>query len=167
MAQAQQPRFWCRVALMLVCVLSGCAHLPVDPTQVSVAVSPDWPKSGHVQGEVVLIVALRNDSKRALHFPVDDLSDPPLHLDWTHYKILKNSPDGFVEDLERAPFADGVLPLGTLNIGAGDATTLRVYFEDANKADCSQRFVVQLQDKSGSVFRSKPFRPCDWRLESR
>lgn len=157
----QNPHWlWYCVVLMLVCVLSGCTHLPVEPTRVTVTVTPDSLKSGHVHGEIAMIVAVRNDSKETLRFPVDGVSGPPFALNWVYYKILKTSPAGFVEDVDRVPLGDGVVSLATLSVGPGDASTLLTFFENSINADCSQRFVVELQDMSGDVFRSQSFRSC-------
>jgi hypothetical protein len=143
----------------LVLSLPACTSLPISPSLLSVTVRPDPEKSGHVAGEIALLITVHNESRNTLHLAVDDESNPPLPLQWTDYSIYKSTPAGWIEDVDRYGNADGVVSLYTLNVGKGDSTILRAYFENAGKLDCSQMFLLELRDTRGRPFRSKPFSP--------
>jgi hypothetical protein len=114
---------------------------------VSISVVPDPVHSGHVPGEVVLIVRLRNDSAQTLRFSVDESRGAPFKLDWAWYRVLVGTPGGLVADLQHALFADGQVSTDTLRIGPGDSTTLRAFLEHAGSADCSRTLVIELRDQ--------------------
>lgn len=149
----------CR-SLVLMLLLAGCTSRMVEPNLVTVVATPDVLDAGRVEGEVPVMLTVGNGSRGTLHLQIDDESGPPFHINWVHYRVLRGSATGFVEDLDHSPFEDGVVSMAALRVDPGDSTTVRTVMEHVSKSDCSKLFAIELEDNSHTLLRSQPFRLC-------
>lgn len=155
-----EPRVMrCRGLLLLMSAsLAACAYV-VHPVQSTVTVGPDMEKSGHVKGEVHLWLTVRNESDETLRFSILDGIGPPYELGTFHYRVLKDSSEGFVKDSEHTAF-DGVPGLATLRVESTDSVVMGAFMENVTPADCSRWFKIELEDLKLGILQSKAFNPC-------
>jgi len=150
---------WGICGLALALVLGGCDARVTRPDQVVLTARPEG-VAPRVPGEVPVTLAISNRGGGRIRLAIDGKRGPPYDVNWIYYRVFRKDGVRWIQDDSLVPFADGTVSVYTLRIGSGDSAILRVYLERITQAMCAAVLRIDLEDMSGTFFRSSPFRPC-------
>jgi hypothetical protein len=147
-------------SLLVLALVTACAHQPVDPEQVAVRVEPDLTDCLTERNEVPLRVEVHNRSAGKLRLGANGKSGPPFSLNWVYYRVMSGTPGAMSLDLAHGPGGHGRLSTSTVTIGPGDSTQFLVPLYTVGPGDYAASFQIEIQDLTGTSYMSQPFSLC-------